>query len=166
MSKAKINNAGDAAFLSIIKSMDIRLERLQKSHSIGRHRVFMLTNKEKLVDFSGTSSVGWTDKNIQLKSDGVTASSASDKSIAAIIQIAVRDTASASTASSIQVRKNGSSDDPSSLFGLAPHINSTYAYIDGIVGVDSAYVLEYKTTASGVGTLTGAIYLIGYIEQL
>lgn len=144
-------------------------ERRQDNHEYGffkgRHRVVLLDNKELLVSLVGSSSVAFTDKDVRTLSGGG-ASSVSANAIAAIVQLVLSDTGSAATATLLQVRKNGSTDDPGHVLTRAAHINSTQGYAQGICGIDESFLLEYKLTASGANTATASIYLIGYIEQL
>lgn len=163
MSKNKVQDP----FVGPIKEMQVRQGEHHSNYFRGRHRVVMLTNKEKLVDFSAASTnATYADKDVRLKSDGVTASSVSDDTIAVILQVIIQDTGSATANCDIHVRKNGSTDDPAILVAKGGHLNSTNRFYNGIVGIDSNYLIEHKRTASGAGTLTGSINLIGYIEQL
>jgi len=162
MSKNKI----DRGIVGIIKGNE-KKQAIQESNWFrGRHRVVMLTNKEILLNFAAVSDVAsWTDKDVRVKSD-TTASSVSADAIAVILQIITQDTGSAANTTYIQVRKNGSTDDPGTLRAQGGHVNSMPMYASGIVGIDSSYLIEYTVNASGAGTLTGTVNLIGYIEQL
>lgn len=160
-------NKSSTPLLSDIARKRKEQDRHQVSWFRGRHRVVMLTNKEYVLAFSSASDqLTWTDIDCTLQSDGITATSISEDTIAVILLMSLRDTGSAATTCYLQARVNGSADDPGQLVVRGGHINSMTNYESGIVGVDTDKKIEYKRDSTGASTATGDIAIIGYIEQI
>lgn len=161
MSKNKINRS----LAGKLKDMEEGLSRLQKSHTIGRHRTVMLENSVEILNLTSQSTTSWTDLDLS----GYTSSGTgdlSDNAIAVIVLAKMRDSASATTNISLRLRKNGSATADGTFIMNGSHLNSQYMNAQGIVPIDTDYVLERDIAASGAGTLDVLLYLVGYIEQL
>lgn len=140
-------------------------ERLNKSHYRGRHRTVMLDSAISLVSLTSQSSTGWVDVDLSGYTSAGT-DDISDDTFAAIIYIALSDTAGASSTPAAFFRKNGTTDAIGQLGTSCDHGHSHVFYSQGIVGVDSDYIFEYKLQAGGSNTMSITVYLVGYIEQL
>lgn len=163
MSKNKADKNGAETIQAMQKQQAIH----QQNWFRGRHRVVMLTNKEPLIIFTAAGdTAAWTDLDCTLQSDGITPTSITEGTIAVILQAIVQDSGSAATTTYLEVRPNGSTDDPGHILARGGHINNMASYAQGIVAVDTVFKVEYKKDASGAGTLTGSINLIGYIEKI
>jgi len=141
-----------------LKKQKSGLDRLQKSHFIGRHRVVMLDDRIEVLNSANVSTTAWTDLDVS--------GDVSEKSIAAILLCKIRDTGSAATQIVLQLRAKGSATSDGTFNLNGSHINDEYNGAQAIVGLDDDYTLQYAYTASGSGTLDVLIYLIGYVEQL
>ena len=161
MSKNKIQDP----FLGPIKDMQRSQNEHHHNYYRGRHRITMFDNVINVLNLPGVSTSTWTD----LDFTGYTSSGTgqiSDDTFAVILQVRVKDSASATSDAFISYRKNGSTDTIGQLVAQPSHINNTYHFEQGIVYLDSNYICERAILASGANTLTSDIYLIGYIEQI
>ena len=159
------SNKQDLGLAGRLKGGDDRLTKLERSYWKGRHRLVMLQNRvAAMTPLTGQSTVAFTNLDLTaLTSAG--SSDISDNTIAVVLNVAFKDSGSAATYATAELRSNGATQN-GALIVPAHHINSQFNYGQGIIAVDENYILEYAINASGANTAALSIYVVGYIEQL
>lgn len=155
----------DKGFLAYVKSIDNRVFKLENFHWRGRHRYVPLDNIAAILTLTGRSTTGFTDLDLSTLTPSGGGSTLSDNTIAVQLNVAFKDSGSAASVSNAQFRVNGGAG-LASLIVPGYHINSQFNYEQGIVAVDSDYILEYAINATGGSTAALTVYIVGYIEQL
>lgn len=148
-----------------LKALKDRLFTLESFHWRGRHRFVALDNKPAVLTLTSQSTLGFTNLDLSTLTPSGGGTTLSNDTIAALLLVAFKDSGSAASVANAQFRINGGAG-LANMIVPASHINNQFNYAQGIVAVDSAYILEYAINASGANTAALTVYLVGYIEQL
>lgn len=161
MSKNKLRDEFFGDYVENKKKQQIHHENYYR----GRHRIVMLGAGVNILTLTNSSDVSsWTDIDVSGKKVTGGTGDISDDTIALILLVSVKDTASA-TNNTYMAFKGGSAASATA-YAHTSHINNQYNTEQIIVPINSSYILQYQAEASGASTLTGIVNIVGYIEQI
>lgn len=161
-------NKSDVPFIGPLKRMTKNQSEHHTNFYRGRQIDFFLTDYVNVLTLSGVSSASWS--ILTLSPYIVTGGTGdiSDQTVAVLLRLKCADSGSSgSNPNSLQVRPSGSTISEPTINARGTHINNNAGISQGWVPLtEDTYRLEYQRVATGSGTLTASIDIVGYKVEI